>query len=241
MEKVFKAIVTHAFCSGISIFFELPQKMAAMLDIALNDINAVAVSLILGGIVGWTLILIWPLKKNIGTTEVITQKPVISLGGKLKDSAIMGNIYGAHNRLLDTKGDVDGTVISDNAPLVYDEASGKISKCISRIYNDLIENWDKNGLQAQYNFLGLIEPPEAHNCRQILYDYSIDLTVPEDIRNDLKQFLGYFVYQKTPLEAVSNGYWIRTIFKIRKTLNKHKPKIKKLAESLSERLKHVEC
>lgn len=53
MHKVFKGAISHAICSGISIFFNLPQMVANMLGIVLDNDQYLGISLILGGIVAW--------------------------------------------------------------------------------------------------------------------------------------------------------------------------------------------
>jgi len=111
---------------------------------------------------------------------------------------------------------------------------------IGYLYSDLIDDWKREGIKSLPKALsGRGSPPRAYTAWHSLEQLSTRVTLPLDIKPDLKKFLDYFQTTSSGLVEPLTVYHITTKIKTKPTLNKYKSEIRELAKSLEERLKDV--
>ncbi len=113
------------------------------------------------------------------------------------------------------------------------------SKYVGRIFVDLIENWRESGIHVGGGLFGKLVVPQSFKAWHYLEDLSVDLTQPEELRRDIRQFLSYFYAHNNALDGLLSHCYIKTKFETKEAMELEKPEIAKLAQSLSERLKNV--
>ena len=97
------------------------MTLGGFIQPVINSEVALWAATVIVGIVLYCTSLLWPrIGKHFVKEKDKTQtehKPVISLGGSLKDSSIIGNAYHPSNQLLKVGGDIEGTTVRDNNPI----------------------------------------------------------------------------------------------------------------------------
>jgi len=106
---------------------------------------------------------------------------------------------------------------------------------VSRLYSDLIDNWNKNGRE---NDIMHRAKPAAYTAWYTLNELAIDITVAEQTKKEIRAFLDLFVTEQ--IHPLIDVVRIRTRYKTKRSINKYKDEIEAQAKLLAERLREYE-